>query len=171
MKEAIVYITTNLINGKKYIGSHNNNNPYYLGSGKYFKQAFKKYGRENFIREILWTGPIEFMREMEEYYIDYYGAAKSSLFYNVSNKGTGVIIGTKFSEERKAKMSASMKGLHRSEEFKKKISKLNTGRKHSEEASAKKSAAMKGKKFSDETKAKMSAAKKGVKRGPYKIQP
>ena len=42
----IVYETTNLIDGKYYIGVHCGNNPKYLGSGKYLKNAIKIYGRE-----------------------------------------------------------------------------------------------------------------------------
>ena len=53
---AIVYCTTNLINGKKYIGSHKDNGDWYLGSGVYLAKAIKKYGRENFVRETLWEG-------------------------------------------------------------------------------------------------------------------
>jgi hypothetical protein len=51
----IVYKTTNLINGKYYIGKHatDNINDSYLGSGKALKRAIKKYGKENFKREIL----------------------------------------------------------------------------------------------------------------------
>lgn len=49
-----IYITTNLINGKKYIGSHKGSSgDNYLGSGKILKYAIKKYGRENFKRKIL----------------------------------------------------------------------------------------------------------------------
>lgn len=50
-----VYITTNLINGKQYVGDHSTDNldDGYLGSGRYLAAAVKKYGKENFKLEIL----------------------------------------------------------------------------------------------------------------------
>lgn len=53
-----VYLTTNIINGKIYIGQHilSGNkkwNATYLGSGTLMEKAIKKYGRENFKRKIL----------------------------------------------------------------------------------------------------------------------
>jgi len=85
----IVYCTTNKVNGKKYIGSHNGNKPSYLGSGVNLTQAIKKYGKENFIRQTLWEGPSEFRYEMEEYWIAYFDAAKNQMFYNATEKGVG----------------------------------------------------------------------------------
>ena len=53
-----IYITTNLINGKRYIGQRKFSDGWttYLGSGKRFKQALKKYGRKNFVRSIVDIG-------------------------------------------------------------------------------------------------------------------
>lgn len=51
----LIYRTTNLVNGKYYVGKHKTKyrDDCYLGSGKLLHAAFKKYGRENFVREIL----------------------------------------------------------------------------------------------------------------------
>ena len=51
----IIYLTTNLVNGKKYIGLDMNNDNNYFGSGVYIKRAIKKYGKENFTKQILET--------------------------------------------------------------------------------------------------------------------
>ena len=43
----VIYKTTNLVNGKSYVGMDSKNDPNYLGSGKLLKRAVKKYGRES----------------------------------------------------------------------------------------------------------------------------
>lgn len=89
----IIYITTNLVNGKKYIGQDLRNNPTYLGSGLQLKKAIKKYGRQFFKKDILcYADSAEVLNELEKYYIEYYSAQTSSMFYNISQGGTGGII-------------------------------------------------------------------------------
>ena len=39
----IIYLTTNLINGKQYIGKDRHSNPHYLGGGVLLKEDIKKY--------------------------------------------------------------------------------------------------------------------------------
>ena len=51
-----IYKTTNLVNGKIYIGQKKSNvflGDKYLGSGKILKMAIEKYGKENFSVELL----------------------------------------------------------------------------------------------------------------------
>ena len=50
-----VYKTTNLLNGKYYIGKHKTTTPndYYLGSGLALKNAVKKYGKDQFVKKVI----------------------------------------------------------------------------------------------------------------------
>ena len=48
------YKITNLINGKYYVGIHKGElDDSYYGSGKAIKEAIKKYGKDNFSKEII----------------------------------------------------------------------------------------------------------------------
>lgn len=50
-----VYLTTNTVNSRFYIGVHKTTNPNdrYLGSGLALKNAIKKYGRKVFVKKVL----------------------------------------------------------------------------------------------------------------------
>lgn len=90
-----VYKTTNLINNKIYIGISKRKVEsalFYLGSGKSLKRAVKKYGKENFSREIL-EADVNFtykdLQEKEKYYIKFYNSTNTSIGYNISQGGDG----------------------------------------------------------------------------------
>lgn len=86
----IIYKTTNLINGKVYIGKDKYNNPEYLGSGKLLVKAIKKYGKENFKKEILeYCENDDHMAEREKYWILVHNACMSENYYNIVPGGYG----------------------------------------------------------------------------------
>ena len=115
----VVYITTNLINGKKYIGKDESNNPNYLGSGLQLSAAFKKYGKQNFIKEILCEGrDRKDLEELEKYFIEYYNAQKSPLFYNIAPGGTGGKLCTDYSYRERAIYEVSLKTFDIINEYK-----------------------------------------------------
>lgn len=86
-----VYKTTNLVNGKIYVGLHvtKDLDDDYLGSGKQIQAAIKKYGRANFKREyikICETPEEMYNLEAEIVNEDF---VKSSNTYNMKTGGTG----------------------------------------------------------------------------------
>ena len=85
----IIYITKNLINGKKYIGKDSHNDPNYLGSGTLLLEDIKIHGKENFKKEILEYCAKENLGEREEYWINYFNAVKSKDFYNIRSQTSG----------------------------------------------------------------------------------
>jgi len=83
-----IYKTTNLINGKIYIGEHNGKYTNYLGSGKILKLAIKKYGKENFKREIIEEcETLEELDEREIYWIEFYNSRDKKVGYNIREGG------------------------------------------------------------------------------------
>lgn len=177
-----IYKTTNLINGKIYIGQKKATKflgEKYLGSGRVFKQAISKYGRENFKVELLEEiDCLEKMDEREIYWIAYFNATNGEIGYNRSEGGNvnrtmvgenNPFYGKHHSEETRKMMSEHnsryMLGKHHSEETKQKIREKNLGKYVSDETRRKISEhnarARLGVEVSEEIKKKISEAKKG----------
>lgn len=85
----IIYKTTNLINGKIYIGKSIHNNASYLGSGKLIKQAIKLYGTHNFTKEILEYCNSAIINDREIYWIKHLNACHAAIGYNLDEGGQG----------------------------------------------------------------------------------
>lgn len=179
-----IYKTTNKINNKYYIGQHRTEDidDGYLGSGTVFQKALKKYGKDNFHREILeFADSPESLNELEKRYITMEDIQSDNCYNQMSGGKNGFI----FSSETKKKISEAIKGenngmygitgenhpmygKHRSEETKEKISYAHKGKHNSEEAKIKMSEARKGEKHpmygkhhSEYTKRKISDSLKG----------
>lgn len=91
-KYMYVYITTNILNNKIYIGLHRTNNikDGYKGSGKLLLKAIKKYGAVNFKTEILYeTKCNQDLIDKEIHYISFYKSNDLNIGYNLSLGGEG----------------------------------------------------------------------------------
>jgi len=87
-----IYLTENLIDGKRYIGKKTKSmfDPNYLGSGKILLKAIKKYGKENFICKVLCEcDTLEELNASEIRLIKEYNAVESPDFYNLALGGQG----------------------------------------------------------------------------------
>lgn len=140
-----IYETTNLINGKKYIGKHISNkfDDNYYGSGIGLKRALNKYGKENFKIKILEeVEDLALLSKLETDYIIKFNAVKDNNYYNNSYGGedegwSGI---NKMYKEKpdlwrrnREKSSKSQTGQKRTLETKTKISNSLKGRIFSEE--------------------------------------
>ena len=88
-----VYKSHNKITDMYYIGCKLNEQfiPNYFGSGKYLLEAVKQFGKENFEVELLeWVenfDNIKILHDRESYWVNFYNAALSDKFYNISATG------------------------------------------------------------------------------------
>ena len=112
-----IYRITNLINGKTYIGQHKYKklNDSYMGSGVYLAKAKKKYGIENFKKEILYSR-IQYKETADD--MERFAIVKERSIgkaeYNIANGGEGYggwNKGIPMSNEQKMKLSKVRKGL------------------------------------------------------------
>lgn len=163
-----LYKTTNLINGKIYIGAHKSkrqDDPY-LGSGKFLIRAIEKYGVENFQKTILeYFDNAESMYAREKEIVNEEFLSRSDV-YNakhggeggfdwINQNGIGGFKGRTHSEETRKKLSLALIGRKRPD-----LSELNKNRapeswkKHGESMSK----ALKGKRKSEEHKQKIREA-------------
>jgi len=168
MKFNFVYITTNLINGKQYVGDHSTDDlncaytKRYRGGGTILKNAIKKYERKNFNREILDFFPTkqEAFDAQEKYIIQFNTLVPNG--YNISPKGGCKAKGS-VSEDTKKKHSEMMKGKKkppRSKEHQQKLNEANRGRHHTKEAREKIRKSSLGKKMSAEAIIKIKEKRK-----------
>jgi group I intron endonuclease len=131
-----VYITTNLVNKKQYVGDHSTNNlkdRRYIGSGQLIIKAIKKYGKKNFKCEILeFFSTKQKAFDAQEKYINEYSTLVPN-GYNISPKG-GHNVKDCFSTESKSKISNSLKESYKNNpELRENLRIKATGRKASEE--------------------------------------
>ena len=108
-----IYMTINMINGKKYIGRDSLRRDKYLGSGIFLKKALSKYGKENFIKIIVEDlGKNASMKELiecEKKWINYFQAHKNPEFYNMSPGSGGFGKNHRHSDKTKKEISKIMK--------------------------------------------------------------
>ena len=146
-----IYLTTNLINGKIYVGQHISLSfdEKYAGSGTILQKAFKKYGRENFSTEILYEcNSQEELDEKEMYYIELMQSTDSNIGYNIKlgggNSPCADSVKKKISEIEKANPNRAMLGRKHTQETRDLMSQKAIGRKKSQQMRDKMSIALQG---------------------------
>lgn len=109
-----IYRITNLLNGKTYIGQHQykSQNDDYFGSGKHLKSAVKKYGHENFKKDIL-VSKIPNRKSADRAEIMYIKMERErgKAEYNITDGGEG--FRGNHREDTRNKISCSLKGNQR----------------------------------------------------------
>ena len=185
-RKYFIYLTTNNINGMKYVGKRfGYEDDSYLGSGTRLLQAIKEYGKENFSRIILtYSKDEDENARKEKEFIKLFNAVQDPMFYNIHEGGHGGNTMAGWSEEEKAAFSKACSerlsgpgnprwGVHLSEETKQKIrenrdtSYMYTQEYHNamSKATSGEKNGMYGKNHTEESKQKMSEAKIGKKLG------
>lgn len=181
MNDFYVYVWTNKINGKRYVGKGHGSRAHSHTRGKGAKlltQSMRKHGIENFELTFLHENLAEDEAfELETFYITGLktNVCDGGVGFNMTNGGEGKT-GHKASEETRRRMSESQQGRTLSDESRHKISlavsnpsdetrrKIREARKRqiiTEEHRNKMSEAMKGRELSEDHKQKVSAALRG----------
>lgn len=84
------------------------------GYNDLFHKAIRKYGKDNFIFEIVYqsTDKDHTLCFMESYFINEYKSHYSQNGYNMTLGGEALMLGRKFSDEHRQKISLANKGKH-----------------------------------------------------------
>jgi group I intron endonuclease len=125
MNYNFVYITTNLVNGKQYVGDHSTNDldDGYLGSGLLIQKSVSKYGKKNFERKIIKICETkEEAFNLQKKYINEYNTLSPN-GYNISPKG-GVGVNGCHASETKEKIRGSLRGIPKTKEHIENIRKI-----------------------------------------------
>ena len=161
--QAHVYLVTNSVNGKQYVGQTINSSNK-LGHGRVLLKAYKLHGKDNFSYEPICSGINNraTLNYIERFWINVMG----TLVPNGYNIELGGSEGSTWTEERRRKHSMALKG-HRGWRKGLNLPSPNKGKVYPEEGKRKLSEIMKGRPcptkgipHSEETKAKMSASQK-----------
>lgn len=156
-----IYKITNKVNNKIYIGKHASKRKTYWGSGKLIKLAIKKYGKENFIKEIIeYCENEELLNDREIFWIKYFDSRNRLIGYNITAGGDGqtgipsIWRTRKFSDEHKTRISENhadvsgkknpMYDKTHTDLVKEKLRQFHTGIKYSDESKQKMSKKRKG---------------------------
>ena len=161
--QAHVYLVTNSVNGKQYVGQTTNPSNK-LGHGRVLLKAYKAHGKDNFSYERICSdiNNRATLNYIERFWIQVMGSVAPN-GYNIELGGSE---GSTWTEERRRKHSMALKG-HRGWRKGLNLPSPNKGKVYPEEGKRKLSEALKGrvspnwgKKASEETKAKMTASQK-----------
>ena len=161
-----IYKTTNLKNGKYYIGMHSTDNleDGYMGSGKRLRRSLKKHGKENFKFEILeFFSDRKSLIEREKELVNE-ELLKDSLSLNIKKGGEGGVVNDEHIKNLKIGASKYQKNKWSTDiDYRDKIKKvLLDNVKKSHLLGKIRYNTFEGKNHSDETKKKMSETKKGI---------
>ena len=129
----VVYQIRNLVNSKVYVGSavdfrnrisvHKQRLNSNANHNIHLQNAWNKYGELNFVFEILeYCDDALSLIASEQYWINFKNACDKRLAYNIRPTAGYSPLGTKHSNETKAKMSETRKGKLHSIEAKRKMS-------------------------------------------------
>lgn len=176
MNHFTVYKITNLVNGKYYIGKHHCRckNCVYFGSGNTIKAAIKKYGIENFKKEILFVFETEDEMNKKEAELVTEELIASGLVYNLcpgGQGGWGYVNNTVWNKEKRDSHNDKISPFHNEEFRLKYVEGFKKGNETLRKLGKSCTTGFKGKTHSEEAKSKIgistSLSQKGSKNSQF----